>query len=120
MHEMTKHYLICALWAETDESNDQGGDPLDENYGIEDFAPEAVEQAERDCMKFLLEHSELISGRYTQAGYDFWFTRRGHGSGFWDVGRPWGKAQGRLLSDAAQKYQEVNVVVGDDNKLYFE
>ena len=50
MHEMTQHYLICALWSSLDNSDEQGGNPLDENYDLQDFSPEAVERAESDCI----------------------------------------------------------------------
>lgn len=122
MHEMTHHYLICALWASNDESDEQGGDPLDENYAIEDFAPKALEQAEQDCLAFIAENEGLIGDKFDQAGYDFWLTRNHHGAGFRD--RPadvWGgKENGEKLTASAHKFREVNAIVGDDGKLYLE
>ena len=120
MHEMTKHYLVCALWASTDNSNEQGGNPLVDNYTIEDFAPAAIEQADRECRAFLSTFSDLIRDNYKQAGYDFWLTRNHHGAGFWDSYRPWTKDNGIILTNAAHAFGELNVVIGDDGKLYLE
>lgn len=120
MHEMTKHYLICALWASTDESNAQGGNPLDDNYTIEDFSVEALERAEQDCMFFLRQNPELIKINYQQAGHDFWLTRNHHGAGFWDRKNIWGELGSDVLTSNAHIMGELHVYVGDDNKLYFE
>ena len=83
MHEMTQHYLMCALWSSTDNTTPQGGEPLDSNYSLDDIAPESLAQAERDCLAFLEAHRDLIADQYQQAGHDFWLTRNRHGAGFW-------------------------------------
>lgn len=119
MHEMTKHYLIAALWSSTDQSNEQGGDPLDQNYDLEDIAQESIDQAERDCLAFLSTYLDVIGTHYEQAGHDFWLTRNRHGVGFWECDRPWGE-NGRILSNAAHAFRELSPVVGDNGKIYFE
>ena len=45
----TRAYVEAALWSSTDESNDQGGDPLDANYSIDDIAPETMELIVEDA-----------------------------------------------------------------------
>ena len=50
--KFTQAYLECALWSSNDESNDQGGDPLDQNYGIQDIAEECLEKMIADCKAF--------------------------------------------------------------------
>lgn len=117
MHEMTKHYLMCALWASNGESNENGENPLDANYGIDDFSQEATERAERECQALLSTYSDVIGTRFDQAGHDFWLTRNRHGAGFWDGG--WPKDIGNILTNASHAFGELNVYVGDDNKLYF-
>lgn len=117
MHEMTNYYLICALWASNDESDERGGNPLDENYGIDDFSSEATERAERECQAFLSTYSDIIGNRFDQAGHDFWLTRNRHGAGFWDG--DWQKDIGNILTNASHAFGELHVYVGDDNKLYF-
>ena len=122
MHSMTENYLIAALWSSTDNTNEQGGDPLDANYSLDDIAPESVEQAEKDCLAFIAENDGDIDGDYEQAGYDFWLTRNHHGAGFWDG--DWDEERngmiGQRLTEASHKFGEVNAVVGDDGKIYLE
>ena len=123
LDEFTRHYIICALWAENDQSNEQGGDPLDANYDIEDIAPECLIQIKADCAKFQAENANDIitwnNGRYSaeeMAGHDFWLTRNGHGSGFWDG--DWEQEVGKRLTEASAKFGTVTLYVGDDGKIY--
>lgn len=44
----TRQYLETALWS----SNHDDGEPLDNDYGIEDIADEAIAQAMEDCQDF--------------------------------------------------------------------
>ena len=39
----TRSYVEAALWSTNDNSDDQGGEPLDKNYGPGDIAPETME-----------------------------------------------------------------------------
>ncbi len=119
MHTMTQHYLIAALWSSSDGSNEQGGNPLDDNYSLDDIAPETVEQADKDCLAFLSKYEPVIERQYEQAGHDLWLTRNRHGAGFWD--RPehiWSKALGKELTEYAHKLGECYLYVGDDGKIY--
>lgn len=115
METVTKHYLIAALWTSTDDSEQ----PLDDNYSIEDIAPSCIDEAERDCLSFRLEHADLIieSGMSDeQLGHDLWLTRNGHGVGFWDRGYP--KEIGDALTNFAQAMGQSDLYVGDDGKLH--
>lgn len=105
-------YLMCALWSTTGDDKN----PLDCTYGMEDLAPEARQQAERECAAFAEAAGNLLDDwTPEQAGHDFWLTRNGHGAGFWDRGLPNGEA----LSDLAYKAGERELYVGDDGLLYF-
>jgi len=54
----------------------------------------------------------------TQAGYDFYMTRQGHGVGFWEDEWP-GPARHRdLLTKAAKGYGELFMYQGDDGLIY--
>ena len=66
-------YLECALWAETDDT----GEPLDNNYNITDFAPEALELAIAECLDFLFYFHDMILYLHQQCKYDQ--RRAGHG-----------------------------------------
>jgi hypothetical protein len=104
------------LWSSTDESRPDGGDPLDKNFTIYDFAPEAIDRAIEDCESFQDRFHEQY-GFSVQAGHDFWLTRNGHGAGFWDGSYP--EPEATILTDASKEYGEINVIVGNDNQLYF-
>lgn len=123
MNDFIRGYMECALWSSTDESTPEGGNPMDDNYGIEDIAPEAVKQIEEDCNDFQQANTELLAEAKTirktyddaHAGHDFWLTRNHHGAGFWDRGL--GEV-GEKLSAAAHVYGDCNLYVGDDGKVY--
>ena len=46
-------------------------------------------------------------------GHDFWLTRNGHGAGFWDRSDCLPEDAGERLTDAAEKYGEVDLTVDD-------
>tara|TARA_R110002012_G_scaffold295739_1_gene492457 strand:+ start:107 stop:430 length:324 start_codon:yes stop_codon:yes gene_type:complete len=64
-----------------------------------------------ECMAFILRvKAYLDPSLYEQAGHDFWLTRNGHGSGFWDRGTLYdseGKT-GLLLSEEAEDFGPVS------------
>jgi hypothetical protein len=49
LSEFEHAYLEAALWSSWDQSNEQGGQPLDASYGFGDLAPELVERVKADC-----------------------------------------------------------------------
>lgn len=127
LDEFTRAYIEAALWSSNDESDDRGGEPLDANYGPEDIAPESLEKVFEDCRKFQEEWGHLLTDEnchyhgcscLTYAGHDFWFTRNGHGCGFWDG--DWEDSVGETLTAACKEFRELYPCVGDDGKIYFE
>jgi hypothetical protein len=128
LDKFTRAYLGCALWASNDESDESGGEPLDKNYGVEDFAPEALDRAIADCKAFQEANADDIynaayygagSGEWSndeRAGHDFWLTRNGHGTGFWDRGL--GEI-GERLDKAARAFRTCDAYLGDDGQIYF-
>ena len=124
LDKFTRHYIICALWAENDQSDPEtGGDPLDDNFDIEDIAPDCLEAMIADCAKFQKENAKDLAtwddGQHTaeeMGGHDFWLTRNGHGSGFWDG--DWKKKVGKRLTKASERFGTVTLYVGDDKKIY--
>jgi len=126
LDDFTKGYLVCALWSTNDESIPQGGEPLDKNYSIKDFAPEALKKMRKACAKFQTMNKVLLDQYYKKivcregtpqeyAGHDFWLTRCGHGAGFWD--RDLGEL-GERLTKASNEFGECSLEVGDDKKIY--
>jgi hypothetical protein len=107
----TRGYIEAALWSSNDESDESGGEPLDQNYGIEDITVESLDKMVRDCERFQQQYAGLLSqaGSPEQNGHDFWLTRNRHGAGFWDRG--YSENIGKALTDAAHQYGEVYLTV---------
>lgn len=129
LDDFTKHYIIAALWSTTDNSDESGGSPLDENYSIEDIAPESIARIIEDCKDFQESNAELLAQAYElynwhpdaptpecSAGHDFWLTRNHHGAGFWDRGFP--GELGQALTISAHSYGSYDLYVGDDGMIY--
>ena len=115
LDEFARAYVEAALWSSTDNSDDQGGDPLDQNYGIDDIAPETMELMVEDCADFQTRYAKLLADSGiadSRAGHDFWLSRNGHGSGFFDEDTIDEEFQDPL-QDAARSYGEFDLYVGD-------
>jgi hypothetical protein len=69
-----------------------------------------------DCAKFQAEQ-DLTGYSSRQAGHNFWFTRAGHGVGFWenDFGT---EEQNDELTEVCKQLGEFNLYPGDDGRLY--
>jgi len=124
--DFTTSYIETALWSESDESDESGGEPFDANYSSDDIADEAISEMARDCEKFQKEYGHLwaelegVRGGYSveaSAGHDFWLTRNGHGAGFWDG--DWPEEVGEALTKASEKFGACNLYLGNDGKIYY-
>lgn len=100
---MVAGYLECQLWAGLD-YREEGAEPVpyDENYSVDDIAPEYVDAIRGEFADIVAAHPLAVRmflnalGKYEQArsgydrnelfGHDFYLTREGHGAGFWDRG----------------------------------
>lgn len=123
MDDFTRGFLETALWSSTDNSDDSGGEPLDKNYSIDDFTPHALKELIADCEQFQRENAADLAVAYEQgirgsegddefsAGHDFWLTRCGHGTGFWDGDYP--EPQATRLTKSAEKFGNVDLTVED-------
>ena len=115
MDEFTAAYIEAALWSTNDESDESGGVPLDENYGVEDIDEETYQRMVADCRKFQAENAADIAtydGDYSpeeMAGHDFWLTRNGHGCGFWDG--CWQEEVGERLTKVCDVWEEIYLEV---------
>jgi hypothetical protein len=114
MDTFTQAYFEAALWSSNDNSDEQGGEPLDKNYGIEDIDPATRDKMIDDCTDFQqryrgsLDESGVDSA---QAGHWFWLSRNGHSAGFFDDGHD-------ALQEAAKSYGEFDLYVGDDGRIH--
>lgn len=112
-------YVEAALWSSTDNTDDSGGRPLDENYGPSDIHPKCLDQMRAECKDFIdycEANGDLMAGLAPDmCGHDFWLTRNHHGAGFWDRGL--GK-QGEKLTKAAHAWGESDLYVDDDGMIH--
>lgn len=112
-----KGYLEAMFFTECHADN-----PELEHATINDLSVEAWERSLRTCAKFEEGNAGLLARAYEeydydseQAGRDFWFTRNGHGCGFWDRGLD---ELGDQLSEASRQHGSIDLCLGDDGKLY--
>jgi len=123
-------YKIAARWSSShmEDENDNCGTPFDQLDPEPEWSEEALKQIDKDCRAFL-EDQELDLIDYIldrscstaegsaieHAGHDFWLTRCGHGTGFWDRGLG---GLGDRLTKACEPYGNVDLYLGDDGKMY--
>lgn len=120
LDEWQVQYITTALWSSTDESREDGGDPMDDNYGIDDLAPSARLAMAADCDRFRALAGEMLDEHddLTRAAHDFWLTRNGHGAGFGDG--DWPKHGDALSAMVGWRtdFPEVHLYIGDDGMVY--
>jgi hypothetical protein len=125
--EMVQAYVTTALWSSNDNSNDQGGEPLDSNYSYDDMDPKSLANMTADCKAFIEAVRQelpfvLDEADPTDLGHDFWLTRNGHGCGFWDGDYDWldrdGIEVGHALTRITRRFGGSDLEVGDDGKVY--
>lgn len=98
---------------------------LPEDAGFLDLHPDTLASIINECAKFQADNADLLDQAYElkrgfgeggypynreYMGHDFWFTRNGHGVGFWD--RRLGEV-GDKLTEACKAYGEVYVYFTD-------
>lgn len=92
---------------------------------VDQLSEEAWVKITADCDLFEQEAEIFLNQAYEnpdvtynaeRAGRDFWYTRNGHGCGFWD--RDLG-AVGDELTKQAKTFSELSPYLGDDGHIYF-
>lgn len=92
-----------------------------------DLAPETLAAIVQDCAAFQERGDELVelaaanaenpTGLDSEhAGRDFWFTRQGHGVGFWDG--DWPEPYATQLKELAKSFPTCEPYSGDDGRVY--
>jgi hypothetical protein len=114
------NYVVASMWTDVEDDN---GD-----HTIFDLSEESRNKFESEFNRFVAENRETVTEAletedYDEEsfGYDLWLTRTRQGVGFWD--RPQLKANrlGQKLTEAVDRsLPPISLIVGDDNKLYFE
>lgn len=126
IQEFIRGYLTAALWSSTHTfMSEDGQTELDtvELDGYE-WADGEAEKLHDECRDFIQANTDdliayvdtLSEGKeWDCAGHDFWFTRNGHGVGYWDRGLG---ELGERLTKATKAYGEVYLYLGDDELVY--
>lgn len=124
-------FVDAMLWASNDESNEQGGEPLDRNYGREDIAPNTLRRiagfianfhdaAQTQFPEGTPTHDDGSELGSEQGGHDLFLTAAGHGVGFWDG--DWGD-DGDTLTEIVKAIGGRDIeyggpYIGDDGMIY--
>lgn len=109
---MLPHYQQTIVFTEKDSENS------DVKWRNENFSDEAVSICKSE-LTFFLESCgfDIIISAYKNSGkfwsdflilvaHDFWLTRNGHGSGFWDSPEIYGQEESEFLSSKARECGE--------------
>lgn len=145
LNEILKGYIECALWTEEERLHDEVTIDMDDEEDMDEiekliflknkfdkktftsFISEDIDidsriDAYNDIKQFIKDSGNVAikeaineNGLF-KLGMDIWLTRNGHGSGFFDHNYE----NEEILIKSAKKLKEKNLIVGDDNKLYFE
>lgn len=110
-------YVEAALFSTNDESTPSGGRPLDDTYSIDDVDDDTLARMAHECAAFQCQVESVLQwcdADDEQAGRDFWFTRNGHGVGYWETDRGYDAERGEYLTRVANAYGEVNLCAGPD------
>lgn len=116
--EFLDGYLECLLWCGVFKETDEGPEDRGELYDEAEIDNAAMKEIVEDCAAFyevnaeamaiLIEHHNTDWGRM---GHDFYLSRNGHGTGFWDRG--YGE-MGDMLHKEAKVYGSFTLFVGQD------
>lgn len=117
-----RYAVRALLWSETDDN----GEPFDSNYHGTSVHQDDVTKLRQMIRAFI--NSDYDDDPFpvwaaikrqsiepSQFGHDFILTANRHGAGFWDRG--YGE-DGEFLTEMSKAYGNINLYVGDDEKLY--
>jgi hypothetical protein len=109
LDEMIRGYIDAMYFTDVDEISED--DELDSDTELD---------IDADCRSFYRRvryYLPLCPGQSARTlGHDFWLTRNGHGAGFWDGG--WPEAYGKMFTEIAKGYGEINSYKGDDGHIF--
>ena len=110
--DIARGYMEAAFFTGIQADTGDGESVEIAGLGVGNLDPESFAGLEAQAVRFWIENAETLetateSGAYDleQAGRDLWFTRNGHGVGFWDRGLG---DIGDALADAC-RYSEIDL-----------
>lgn len=135
LDDFTKGFIEAAFFCDTscysssefftDEAQEavcegQADGSIPNDAGPEDIEPKSLAAVAKLCSEFQATHAALLAGAYelnydeSQAGRDFYYTRAGHGTGYWDRNEL-GADLCEALSEAAGRH-EISLDAHQDDK----
>ena len=143
INEILKGYIECALWTEQERLEDDATMDIDDeemdeveklielkgkfdrktftSFVSDDIDIDSRIDAYNDIKTFIKNAGDnaiqeaINENGLFKLGMDIWFTRNGHGAGFFDHNYE----NEDLLINAGEKLKPKDLYVGDDGKLYF-
>lgn len=122
LDSFTQGYIEAMFF--TDASDPDDGDL--QHATVAELAPEALQRIIVDCQAFQSQNVQQLTRAYgmlvdgpnrydaERAGNDYWYSRNGHGTGFWDRGL--GEIGDRLHKAAG--FHQCDLYRGDDGLIY--
>lgn len=113
----TAAYIVCIYFTETGDG--------DQPHCEVEMSDELIDCIKAECAEWQATNAGLLAEAYARDGYDaeragqdFWYTRNGHGVGFWDRDALDADDLGQRLSVAAKAAGVCDVYEGDDGLLH--
>ena len=111
-----KEYMVALMFTENDDNFP--GEFYPENCSME-LSQELIDQCRNDCINFcnsmvtfgFFNWDDASEKEITKAAHNFWYSRNGHGVGFWED-----DLEG--LQELAESFGEFHVYQGDDQLWY--
>ena len=127
INTITDQYLTAGLELETDDD----GNDLIKNYDLSDIPQSEINKARQDVQRFvrmagkgnLLDtfikafENDNYGGWESRFGYDFWLTRNGHGTGFWDRDELDDENVGERLATMTELFGPCNLYITDNGDI---
>ena len=109
LRQFVDGYIKCLYWAE-----DLDDEPM--------MAQSTMFCLFVECQRFLeicsnFTNNPIPEDKFEQAGHDFWLTRNGHGSGFWDKPEIYGEKNSQVLTEISKEFGQVWTYISDDGHL---
>lgn len=114
-------YLREGLETEThtDDHPDHAHEPLFTNHNLHDIHPDLVADTHYQTQQFQNEAgNDLHYDSHGWAPSHFFYTRNGHGTGFWDHDNYYGADESQRLTDLAHGYGGHRLYEGDDGMIH--
>lgn len=107
--DMARAYIVAALFTADEDIVAPKSGEFDPSPYIDRVPKSAFVRAENLCRTFYAENAtDLADYPAENAGHDLWYTRNGHGVGFWEADHC-SKEEGERLTAAAKRLGEAYV-----------